>query len=249
MSEDIAAAPESADPAALSLALSGASREKADGFLDDQRHHLHEQLKQIHLDIFEKWLGVMLRLATLCVGLAAATGIGLMVWDALHSNGLLIEPFSVPPDLAQRGLTGQVVAARLLDRLNDLQTDTSSQRAAKSYVHSWGPDDIKIDIPETGVSLGQLESFLREKLGHDTHVSGEIVRTQSGLSLTVRAGADGSAAITGADTDTDALLQKLAESVYRITQPYRYGIYLGRNGKSEEAIAIFRQLATTGSVE
>jgi tetratricopeptide (TPR) repeat protein len=250
MAEDLqASSSEGIDPFAASLALSGASREKADAFLDDQRHHIHEQLRQIHLDIWEKWLGVLLRLATLCVGIAAAAAIGLMVWEAIHSNGLLIEPFSVPPDLAQRGLTGQVVAARLLDRLNDLQTQTSSQRAPKSYAHSWGPDDIKIDIPETGVSLGQLQSFLREQLGHDIHVSGEIVRTAGGLSLSVRAGADGAAAITGSDTDTDALLQKLAEAVYRITQPYRYGIYLGRNGHSDEAIAIFRQLATTGSVE
>ena len=65
MSEEIAAAAETPDPAALSLALAGASREEADAFLRDQRHHLHEQLKQIHLDIFEKWLGVALRLATL----------------------------------------------------------------------------------------------------------------------------------------------------------------------------------------
>jgi tetratricopeptide (TPR) repeat protein len=241
-------APEGIDPFAASLALSGASREKADAFLDDQRHHIHEQLKQIHLDIFEKWLGVALRLATLCVGIAAATAIGLMVWDATHSSGLLIEPFSVPPDLAARGLTGQVVAARLLDRLNEFQAQTSSQRAPKSYAHSWGPDDIKIDIPETSVSLGELESFLREKLGHDVHVSGEIVKTDTGLSLTVRAGAEG-AAITGRDAEMDALLQKAAEAVYRITQPYRYGIYLGRYGQSDEAIAVFRQLALSGPDE
>src|ERR1700753_1911902 len=149
------------DPVAIHLALASASRAEADGFLQeqrafikDQRHHLHEQFIQLRLGIWEKRLGVLLRLATLCVGIAAAAAIGLMVWDALHSNGLLIEPFSVPPDLAQRGLTGRGVAARSLARLNDLQTDTSSQRAAKSYVHSWGPDDIKIDIPETGVSLG-----------------------------------------------------------------------------------------------
>src|SRR3954462_8732346 len=121
MSEDIAAQPETADPVALSLALSGASRAEADAFLRDQRHHLHEQLKQIHLDIFEKWLGVLLRVATLCVGLAAATGGFLMVWDAVHSNGLLIEPFSVPPDMAQRGLTGQAVASQVLDRLTTIQ--------------------------------------------------------------------------------------------------------------------------------
>ena len=117
MSEDIAAAPETADPAALSLALSGASREEADAFLRDQRHHIHEQLKQIHLDIFEKWLGVSLRLATLIVGIAAASGVALMVWDAAHSNGLLIEPFSVPPDMAQEGLSGQVIASQVQDKL------------------------------------------------------------------------------------------------------------------------------------
>ena len=72
MSEDIkASSSETADPAALSLALAGASRTECDGYLRDQREHIHEQLKQIHLDIFEKWLGVFLRLATLCVGIAA----------------------------------------------------------------------------------------------------------------------------------------------------------------------------------
>jgi tetratricopeptide (TPR) repeat protein len=243
------------DPTAVALAMAGASRERADSFLAKQEaliaaqlHHLHEQLKQIHLDIWEKRLGVWLRAATFCVGIAAAGGVGLMLWDAIHSNGLLIEPFAVPPDLAQRGLTGQVVAARLLDRLNELQAQTSSQRPPKSYAHSWGPDDIKVDIPETGVSLTQIESFLREKLGHDVHVSGEIVKTDADLSLTVRAGSEG-VAIVGQTAEMEALLQKLAESVYRITQPYRYGIYLGRDGQSDEAVAIFRQLASSGPEE
>jgi len=68
MSEEIAGTtPESVNPTALSLALAGASREEADAFLRDQRHHIHEQLKQIHLDLWEKWLGVLLRCATLAV--------------------------------------------------------------------------------------------------------------------------------------------------------------------------------------
>jgi len=36
---------------------------------------------------------------------------------AAHSRGLLIELFSVPPDMADRGRTGKVVAAQLLDKL------------------------------------------------------------------------------------------------------------------------------------
>src|SRR5260221_12688339 len=112
------------NPVAVALALGGASREKADAFLDDQRaliaeqrHHLHEQLKQLHLSVWEKQLGVLLRVATALMGLGIAAGLGFMVWQASASNGLLIEPFSVPPDLAGRGLTGQVVAGKLQDRL------------------------------------------------------------------------------------------------------------------------------------
>jgi hypothetical protein len=53
------------DPVATAMALGGASREDAREYLkkqgaliDDQRHHLHEQLKQLHLNVWEKWLGV-----------------------------------------------------------------------------------------------------------------------------------------------------------------------------------------------
>src|ERR1019366_7513640 len=74
------------DPAAVALALGGASREKADAFLDKQgalvdtqKYHLNEQfkhvLKQLRLGIWEKRLGVLLRIATGFVGLAVAAGI------------------------------------------------------------------------------------------------------------------------------------------------------------------------------
>jgi hypothetical protein len=108
------------DPVAMALAPSGASCEKADAFLDEQRHHLCEQFKylgkQLRLGLWEERLGLLLRLATAFAGLAIAGGLACLVWDASQSKGLLIEPFSVPPDLAQRGMMGQVIAAELLDR-------------------------------------------------------------------------------------------------------------------------------------
>ena len=239
-------ASEGIDPFAASLALSGASREKADGFLDDQRHHLHEQLKQIHLDIFEKWLGVMLRLATLCVGLAAATGVGLMVWDAAHSNGLLIEPFSVPPDMAQKGLTGQVVASQVLDRLTTIQATTLSFRPPRSYANNWGKD-IKVEIPETGVSIGEFRRFLREWLGNDIHISGEVWRTENGIAISARTGGDRGETFTGPPADFDALVQKAAEHVYAQTQPYRYANYIRSQRRLDEARAVFLRLTESDS--
>ncbi len=250
MSEGIAAAPETADPAALSLALAGASRGEADAFLRDQRHHLHEQLNQIHLDIWEKKLGVLLRLATLVVGLAVAGGLSLLIWQAAHSEGLRVEPFSVPPDLAANGLTGQVVAARMIDRLSELQAQTNTGRPARTYSDTWGDKTIKLEIPETGVSLEELDSWLRAKLGHETSLSGEVVRTPSGVMLTARAGNEGAVSVSGPEADMPQLTGKLAEAVYRLTQPYRYAIYLMRHeNRPADAAPIFRQLALNGSPE
>src|SRR5260221_10057865 len=150
------------NPIATFVALGGASRDKADAFLDDQRHHLHEQARhlreQLALKLWELRMGVVLRAATAVVGIAVAFGAGLMVWDAAHSTGLLIEPFNVPPDLAARGLNGQVIAGQVLDKLTTMQSQTESPRTAQSYANNWG-NDIKVEIPDTGVSIGEFRRF------------------------------------------------------------------------------------------
>jgi tetratricopeptide (TPR) repeat protein len=154
----------------------------------------------------------------------------------------------VPPDLAQRGLTGQVVASRILDRLSELQEQTVTGRPASTYANDWG-DEIKMEIPETGVSIGELNRYLREWLGHETRVTGEVVRTASGLQLTARAGEEAGSTIPGAEADIDALIAQSAEALYRRTQPYRYAVYLASKGRREEAIAAYAALAQSGAPE
>jgi tetratricopeptide (TPR) repeat protein len=247
------------DPTAVALALAGASRERADaflkkqeafiddqrGFVADQRHHLHEQLKQIHLDVWEKRLGVLLRIATAFIGVAIAAAITWLVWNAASSNDLVIDSFAVPPDLAAQGLSGPVVAAKLSDKIAAMQAETVSARPPKSYANGL-PDGLKLEIPETGVSLSELDRFLREKLGHDLHIGGEMVKADKGVALTVRVGSDGSATVAGTEADMDELLQKLAEQVYRITQPFLYGSWLRGQDRTEEGIAVFRTSALRG---
>jgi tetratricopeptide (TPR) repeat protein len=229
MGEEVeSSAAESGDPVAISLALAGASRAKADAFLDEQRHHLHEQFKQLQLGLWEKRLGVLLRAATAGVGIAVAAGLSAMVWDAAHSKGLVIEPFSVPAEMTERGITGEVVASQMIDKLTEM-TSHESSRAAQSYGNNWG-NNLKVEIPETGVSIEELQSFLKNWLGHDIHISGEVYRNGSGIAVTARgSGGDPGATFTGAEGDLDSLLQKAAEHVYEVTQPYRYANYLDRN--------------------
>lgn len=56
------------DPVAIGAALGRASPAvdaELIAYLHDQRHHLHAQLRPA---VWEKWLGVVLRVATACVG-------------------------------------------------------------------------------------------------------------------------------------------------------------------------------------
>ncbi|MBV9550254.1 MAG: hypothetical protein JO256_11345, partial [Alphaproteobacteria bacterium] len=114
----------------------------------------------------------------------------------------------------------------------------------RSFTNNLG-EGLKLEIPETGVSLSELDRFLREKLGHDLHIGGEMVQTAKGVALTARAGTD-SATVSGAEADLDILLQKLAEQIYRTTQPYRYATWLNTQDRHEEAVAVFKPLAAAG---
>ncbi len=220
-------------------------------FLRDQRDLIliqkHQLKKQFRLTQWEKGLSVLLRGATAVVGIAFAGALGFMIWEASRSNGLLIEPFAVPPDMASRGLSGQVVAGQLLAKLTAMDNMTLSYRAPQSYANNWG-NDIKVEIPQTGVSIGELRRFLREWLGNDNHISGEVWRTDSGIAISVRTTGEGGASFTGAPTEIDALVQKAAEHVFHETQPYRYANYIRGQRRFDEAHAIYLRLTNSPSV-
>ncbi|HEY7979669.1 MAG TPA: hypothetical protein VID67_15870 [Rhizomicrobium sp.] len=233
------------------LSAAGADRDVASNFLRAKTDVLRKQLHQLHLSHFREWLYTSAEIVLGLVILLIFVGIASAVWSAAHDNGLVIETFSVPADMTNRGLTGQVVAARLLDKLSGLQAKTVSSRAASSYANDWGKD-IKVQIPETGVSIGQLDSYLRGWLGNETHISGELYRDATGnLILTARVGSDAGPVFVGKEADLDKLLQKAAESVYLRTQPYRYAVYLSSQNFNDQskADAVYRRLAANSSLQ
>ena len=178
--------------------------------------------------------------------LMLAVGAGSMVWSAAQAKGLVIQPLSTPPDLVERGLTGAALASQLLDRLALLQASTDSSRAASTYANNW-EGDISVEIPSTGVSIDELSRWLRRELGHETQITGEVVRDGAALTMTVRAGAEGGRATRIEDGDLEGLIQASAETIYEQTQPYRYSQYLRANGRIEESLQVATRLAATGS--
>src|ERR1700678_954073 len=187
------------DPAAWA-ALSAASREKADAFLDEQKaltleqkhlvslqaKELEHELQLRHWSLRVRHLSDVLKLifeVSLALVVVAVLGlIGSALWYAHEDDGVVIEAFSVPPDMTEKGLTGQVVAGKLQGRLIALQNAPYSFRRPSSYANNWG-NDIKVEIPDTGVSIGEIYRTLAAWLGHETHITGEVYRTVNGIAV------------------------------------------------------------------
>lgn len=191
-------------------------------------------------------MSVGLKVLTGMVGILVAGALIGLVWDATRYQGLVVQALAVPPDLAERGLTGEVLAGDLLDRLVAMQEETDSVRAPSSYAIDWS-GGTEVEIPQTGVSIGELQRSLRGWLGKETRISGVVYRMRDGqLAVTARTAGTAGVTFRGTEEELDGLMQKAAESVYARTQPYRFTVYLFDTGRIDEALPIYQAAESYG---
>jgi tetratricopeptide (TPR) repeat protein len=214
---------------------------------------LERQAKLIQSDVTHRnWqiareaAGAALMILAAVSAFTAVVIVAGVLWSATQYRGLTIQPFSVPPALEERGLTGAAVASRVLDRLAEMQSNTQSMRAANTYADSWG-DEVAVEIPQTGVSAGELWRFLRSWLGEEIRITGELVREGEGYRITARAGGQPARVIMAETGDIYAALDEAADAIFAQTQPYRYAVYLLDSQRSEEAREAFENLLATGT--
>jgi hypothetical protein len=187
--------------AAIAARLSASDLEvakKTAAFLDEQAHLVKVQAKHLEdehaarlhylqgqaREVDLRRLGLRLRVSFqfFIALLAAGIGIGLlvMVRDAVTSRSVVIDPFDAPPALAASGLSGKVVAAGLLDVLAKIQAATRTSAERRALSNAW-TNEISIEVPEMGVSFGQLERMIKTRFGHDQHIDGDLVQTEKGV--------------------------------------------------------------------
>ena len=259
--------PGTGEPAAVAVALGaqGLLDPRAATFLEEQTRLARKQGKLADLKIeyvaeldrfelshlrFRKladYARFALEVSVALVALAIVCGLGAMIWNAARDRDLVMEAFSVPSDVAQSGMSGQVLAARVLDKFGAMQSSRGLVlQGADTYRRDNG-DNVRIEIPETGISLGELNNDLRDWLGHETRVTGDLVRAKTGLALTLRYGDKPGETETG--SDLDALIQKAAEYMYATAKPYRYIEYLANHNRVAEALALAPAVARQGNAQ
>ena len=240
--------PETTNPVDLAMqevARDPAADSPARRLMAEQLLLVRAQRRTEALTQFDRRAAAVLKVLTVGVGMVFALALGAMALSASQDRSLVITALQAPPDLVERGLTGEVLSGQLLDKIAAIDAQAQSFRAPETFRNDWG-GEIEVEIPQTGVSIAEIDRYLRQWLGKRIGIGGEVFREPGGLAMTVRAGSAGAVTVRGDDAELDAMLQRAAEGVFEKTQPFRYSKYLEFSGRADEAMAVARTLAAEG---
>jgi tetratricopeptide (TPR) repeat protein len=241
-----------ADPIATGLVLSAAANNpqlipEAAAYLRDARtlvQHQIEKLREedpiIPVAVGEarlRRLALLLRIIFFSIaGLTLLALAAIMIWGAARSHNVVVEVFDVPPSFVARGMTGRAVASGLLDELQRLRDATRSSYTPLEAQSAWA-SDIKVIVPDTGISIGEIDHVLHARLGNDLTIQGELMETGPGrIALRVRGDGVSAKAFEGAPADLSKLTTQAAEWVYGQSQPHEYAAYLTDTGRDQDAL-------------
>ena len=223
------AAPTTPDPVEIAMEIAATSRTPADAamaVLHANAALLTHQGVLARNEIFRNRIRSIRDIALAAMVVALIVAAGAVVWSASRTTGLVIQPFSVPPELVEDGLDGRAVAALFQDELVRLEAETVSARPASSFRNDWS-EGITVEVEAGGLSLTDTYRALVRLLGQETRVDGGVSRTTAGLELVVRTSEGVAVTIVQKPAERPGdLVRRAAEQFYERTQPYRYGAYL-----------------------
>ena len=246
--EEASAAGQSGGSPADVIAFTGASQAKADTYLEGQTRlaklqsqNLVEQnafeLSHLRWRRFNDQMKGALQIMFVAVGALIVVALAAAIWNASQASGLVVESFTAPPDFEQRGIGGGVIGGDITDRLAAIRkigvehSFSSSNEVTKNDAGA-----IKVEIPDTGISITEAWRYLCNWLGHERHLTGSLRNTVNGK-LELSAGMGDGRTITETDQpdNLSKLEQKVAEEVYQAFDPVNYVNYLSAIGRHHEA--------------
>jgi tetratricopeptide (TPR) repeat protein len=210
-----------------------------------QARNLKDQVGDVRLRTASDFVKLSLQVLTLAAALALIVLLGAMVHDATGARGLVVAGVTAPPSFAARGLSGDVLAGELTSRIAAVDRFTNASSLTRSDdVRAAGGESVKLEIPETGLSLDEVARFLRRRLGHEVTLRADA-RDEGGGVVSIVLAVDGADPIVvrGPAADIDSLMQQAAEKSFQAFDPTNYVLYLSGRGRDDEAHLAAQELA------
>jgi hypothetical protein len=153
-----------------------------------EKAQIEAQNDHLHLQHIHGKLRLVLDAGLAVFGVASALLLVWAVWTAIRSNSVVVEAFTVPPSFEARGLAGAVVAGEFLDRLQEIQRRGAVDPTISTPIEDAWSREVRVEVPQTGISLGDIQKYLRSWLGHDVRVSSAVKDTDRQYFETLNAG-------------------------------------------------------------
>lgn len=251
--EPAAPAPTTPDPVEIAMEAEATGQTPGGAALEVLRANaalMREQIGLARNERFRNRIKAVRDGALVALMIGAIAGLGWLVFNAAQDRSVVMQAWSVPSEISDTGLTGAVLAGDLVGRISQMQREAE----ALSYVASVdtleeGQDALRIEIPSTGVSFGELETYLRRRLGRQRIITGSVIRQGEAVTLTVRMSGAPNQSFQGGIGDLADLTRQAAEAIMLRTQPLRYADYLSTVGRLDDARAVLVPLTQTGTTE
>jgi len=171
----------------------------------------------------------LIALSVLVVVIVAAVA----CYREAYRQTMTVAAFDVPESLAERGITGQVVAKAVFDELI-IRRDLVTNLEAGELKGAWAENRADVAIPEAKFTLQSVFRYLRYMTGNEIAVDGEIILNGDNATMKVRVAGRPPTVVTGPMSDWQQLVGALANGVLEVTQPAVLAGYLGAQAKTPE---------------
>jgi len=215
-----------------------------------EKAHIAAQNDHLHMQHIHDKLRLVLDAGLALFGVGLALLLVWAVWTAIGSKSVVVEAFTVPPSFEATGLSGAVVAGQFLDRLQEIQRRGALNPTVSTLIEDAWTHEIRVEVPQTGISLGDIQRFLRSWLGHDVRINGAVVANGDALVLTVRGNGVPAQRVAGKASELDMLIESAAERALGVARPLELLGYLESTSRHAEAAALAApMLASATSTE
>jgi tetratricopeptide (TPR) repeat protein len=213
----------------------------------------------VHLHLI-RFLRVTLKVITFRRTVLAVVVVPLLVYifGQVTHDAIVIDPFTVPKNFEEIGLTPEVIANRIGDALRQIETKVKTRNKKDSLTllrdYNANPD---VEIPGTNIGLKAIVEIIRNVFGiYPKHVSGDVVvsvntPTQASVTVYITQGRGRSPAVSlvAPATDIDLLAKRTAEIVLGQINPYILACYRYDQHNFVEAAKIAIQMTKDPSMD
>ena len=211
---------------------------------------------------FHRVIGLVEPARHIFINLGLLAGIlvgGPALYKQVTKSTFVIKDISVPPAVASRGLSGEVIAQQILDHIAEINTQAGSKKEKADITGFESSAAMpSINLPVGGLNLAAIISELRTLFGYaETKVTGEIYIAESGESakgttdrygLRLRIAGQGPLFRSEQpSSNVEPLIDAAAQQIMRRYDPINLGYYYYRKKNFQRASELTDEVLASGN--